>query len=102
MNRLEQRVRRVFAEHVALREGALTLEAPVPEDVRTFVAIVAQLEREFDVSLSDDGMAGISTVGDLGKVPRIRCGGEIVVSHFCANEEFRERYARARGSCSNR
>ncbi|MFC7442416.1 acyl carrier protein [Laceyella putida] len=64
-----ERVKKIIVERLDVDAAEVTLEASIKEDLGAdsldVVDLIMELEDEFDLEISDDEAAKISTVGDI-------------------------------------
>lgn len=68
MSSIEERVKKIVAEQLGVKEEEVKNEASFVEDLGAdsldTVELVMALEEEFEVDIPDDDVAGLKTVGD--------------------------------------
>ncbi len=62
-------VKKIIAEELNIDETTITLETRLVEDLKAdsidSIQLIMALEEEFDISISDDSVQDIKTVGDI-------------------------------------
>lgn len=62
-------VKKIIAEELNIDENTITLETRLVEDLKAdsidSIQLIMALEEEFDISISDDSVQDIKTVGDI-------------------------------------
>ncbi|MGI6709866.1 MAG: acyl carrier protein [Bacilli bacterium] len=62
-------VKKIIAEELNIDESSITLETRLVEDLKAdsidSIQLIMALEEEFNISISDDSVQDIKTVGDI-------------------------------------
>ena len=78
MAEIEERVRKILAENLSVPENDVTMEARFQEDLDAdsldLVEAVLALEEEFGVSIPEEEMEGVKTVGEAVNLVNSKLG----------------------------
>jgi acyl carrier protein len=76
---IEERVRKILAENLSVPEDQVTMEARFQEDLDAdsldLVEAVLALEEEFGVSIPEEEMEGVKTVGQAVSLVNTKLSG---------------------------
>ena len=76
---IEERVRKILAENLSVPQDDVTMEARFQEDLDAdsldLVEAVLALEEEFGVSIPEEEMEGVKTVGQAVNLVAAKMGG---------------------------
>ena len=66
-----EELKKMIVRQLKVPESAVTLEARLQEDLKAYSAnvmmLIMDIEQDFDITVDDDAIATVKTVGDLVK-----------------------------------